>query len=257
MPEATARKPLDPMGAWLAILLAGIGAFVDAVGYLMLFHTFVAHLSGDTINTGIHLGQREWATAFHRAFPIPCFVLGALLGAAVAEVFARLRMRSIFALPLGLEFLLLLLFLCLGAPAVHDGRLRPRSAVSFYALVALVAGAMGLQSAVLWRVGGTKVRTTFVTGVLVSFTEEVVKYLFWLHDKNQPRRATFLFRISPKDASFRRIVFLFGLWLAYFAGAIAGVCAHLRWTLYCLVAPLVGVLLAIAIDLIHPIMPPE
>jgi uncharacterized membrane protein YoaK (UPF0700 family) len=248
---------MDRVKAWLALLLAGTGGFVDAVCYLVLSHTFVAHLSGDTIATGIHAGQRDWPAVLLRAFPIPLFVTGALAGTAAAEVLARRRFRSIFAAPLGLEAVLLFLFVLLGSPFIREGSLEPGSAWRFYGLTALPAFAMGLQSALLWRVVGKRVRTTFITGVLVSLTEEVVKYFFWHRDRSRPPRHTFVRRVSPPPPSVWRILFLLGLWAAYVLGALGGTLAELRWSLLSLAAPIGGALVALIVDLVHPVMPPR
>jgi uncharacterized membrane protein YoaK (UPF0700 family) len=252
-----APQPDEAVKTWLAVLLAGIGGFVDAVGYVVLFHTFVAHVSGDSIATAVHLGRGEWTDACHRAFPIPLFLLGALLGTTLAELLARRRVRSIFALPFGVQLGLLVLFVILGSPFYRNGGLRPGSAWTFYALAAIPAVAMGLQAALLWRVVGTKVRTTFITGMLVNLVEEVVKYLFWLRDHSHPRRFTFLFRVSPKHPSLRRIGLLSGLWTAYVLGALAGTLAERQWALFSLAIPVGGLAVAICVELTHPVLPPE
>ncbi len=250
------KRKAERVKATLALLLAAVGGYVDAACFLLLFHTFVAHLSGDSISTAIHAGQREWAQAFHRAFPIPMFVLGALFGSLAAETLARRKARAVFAGPLALEAALLLAFVLLASPSVREGALRPDSDVIFYALAALPAVAMGLQSALLWRVGGTRVRTTFITGVLVSFTEEVVKFLFWFRGHYGPRGLSYLLRVSPRHPSFRRLLLLLGLWSAYVLGALEGTLAEWQWPLLSLLVPVAGLAVAVALDLAVPVLPP-
>ena len=46
MSRAQIRKEREK--AWLAVLLAWVAGCVDAVGYLMLFHLFTAHMSGNS-----------------------------------------------------------------------------------------------------------------------------------------------------------------------------------------------------------------
>ncbi len=240
---------------WVGLALAGSAGFVDAVGYLVLLRTFVAHLSGDSIATGMHAAQGDWHAAFHRAFPIPLFIAGVFVATVLAEALTRRNVRATFAVPLGLEAVLLLAFVIAGTPVVRDGRLEPGATWAFYGLAALPAMAMGIQSALLWRVAGKRVRTTFITGLLVSLVEEAVKYLFWHFGR--PGRRSYLLRASPGPPSVRLMLFLLGLWVGYVLGAVAGTLAHLRWSLPCLLAPVGGVLVALVIDLFHPLTPPE
>jgi len=48
---------------WIALSLAIIGGFVDAVGYLALFRLFTAHMRGNTVAGGADLAQQEWSEA--------------------------------------------------------------------------------------------------------------------------------------------------------------------------------------------------
>jgi uncharacterized membrane protein YoaK (UPF0700 family) len=87
----------DREKAWLAVLLAWVAGFVDAVGYLSLSHLFLAHMSGNSAAMGAYFGQGRWGAAFHRAFPIPMFVLGVAAGAALNEAASRRGVRSLFS----------------------------------------------------------------------------------------------------------------------------------------------------------------
>lgn len=84
---AVSAKQTAPVGekAWLA-LTAGC---VDAVGYMVLWQVFTAHMSGNSVSAVVHAGAGKLAVAFHRAFPIPFFVLGVFVGAALSEAPAR------------------------------------------------------------------------------------------------------------------------------------------------------------------------
>src|SRR5690349_6360434 len=79
----------DQEKVWLAVSLAWVAGFVDAVGYVSLFRLFIAHMSGNSAAMGAHFGQGEWGEAFYRAFPIPVFVLGVIAGAALHEAASR------------------------------------------------------------------------------------------------------------------------------------------------------------------------
>ena len=67
-------------GGLLAQLMAFVAGFVDAVGYIVLFHMFTANMSGNSVALGIHIGQGQWSQVFHRLFPIPLFMFGVAAG---------------------------------------------------------------------------------------------------------------------------------------------------------------------------------
>ncbi len=244
----------------LTVVLALVGGCVDAVGYLVLFQMFTAHMSGNSIALTVYLGQGQWDTALRRGFPIPLFVAGVGLGAALSEGLIRSGFRSTFAAALGLESLLLLVFLLGGSTAFQDGRISPDPAWRFYLLAALPALAMGLQSAALRRAGGALVYTTFITGMLTSFAEEAVQFLFWFvgHARG-PRRKPLhlLLRLSLRQGSFHRMLLRLAIWLAYVAGGIAGTVAELRGGLLFLLAPALALACIAVADLLRPIYPPS
>jgi uncharacterized membrane protein YoaK (UPF0700 family) len=146
--------------AWLALVLALTAGCVDAVSYMVLWKLFAAHMSGNSVSAVVHSGEGKEAVAFHRAFPIPFFVFGVALGAALSEALARSGQRRIFAVIVGLEALLLSVFLLGGGTIWQDGGLAETPSWRFYFLVALPTLAMGLQNASLRRVGNLTVRTT-------------------------------------------------------------------------------------------------
>lgn len=240
----------------LALFLALVGGYVDAIGYMVLFQLFIGHMSGDTIDMMVQLGRENWGQAFHRGFPIPVFVAGVVVGAALSEALFRRGVRSQFAVTFALEALLLLLFLAFGAGCYRDGGLRPESTTVFYLLAALPALAMGVQNSALRRVGDTRVRTTYITGMLTNFAEEAVEYGYWLFDHSR-RRPGVLLALSPRQQSFNHMFFFIGIWTVYTAGGVAGALAELRWGLYPLVAPAAALSCVAVRDLVRPIAPPR
>lgn len=245
--------------AGLAVLLAAVAGFVDGAGYLTLYHMFTAHMSGNSIATGVHLGGEDWGAAFHRAFPIPVFVAGVALGAALGEAFLRRGFRSAFALGLGLEAALLLAFMAGGDVDRTGHEIRRHPAGTFYLLAALPALAMGVQNAMLRRVGNATVRTTYISGMLTNMAEEAVQFLYWFHDHARGERGRplgLLLRLAPRQPTFHRALLRLAIWTAYVGGAVLAAWLMPRWGLACLALP-VGCLAAlILLNLIHPVLAP-
>jgi uncharacterized membrane protein YoaK (UPF0700 family) len=203
----------------VAFVLAGIGGFVDAVGFLTLFGLFTAHLSGNTARLGVELGRGEIATALTYVVPVVVFFAAVALGAAWTESCQTTGRRALGPL-LITEALLVTLFLTLGTVLRDAGALTPRSA-AYYGLAVTAVSAMGLQTASLRHAAGVMVNTTFITGMTVSLAEEVVASARG-RDPEAPRRA-------------RVHAVLLG---AYVVGAVLGSALDTAWGLWALVAPI-------------------
>jgi uncharacterized membrane protein YoaK (UPF0700 family) len=241
--------------------LACVGGCVDGVGYVVLSHMFTSHMSGNSVAMGVEAGFRHWSEALRRGFPIPLFVIGVAVGAALGQVLVRRGVRSTVAIVLGLEAVLLTLFMLGAHPAVLTESIPPRPDWPYYALAALPALAMGMQNAALRRYHGVTDRTTFITGNLTSLAESAIAYLFWLWDHVAPRRTRrlwVLLRLSSRRVAFVRMLLLLELWVGYVVGAIVGVALLLRWGMVALVAPVSCLIVFVIIDLLHPLsMPPS
>jgi uncharacterized membrane protein YoaK (UPF0700 family) len=246
-----AESPQEP-GAprWMAVLLDGVGGYVDAFGYLLLFQLFAANMSGNSILLGIALGQGQWHAAFRQALPIPLFFGGVALGAVVGLALEQRGVRRRVTVLLALEIALLVVFALYGGRFLHDGALRPETAWQDILLTALLTLPMGMQNVALRRVGGVSVYTTFVTGTLTSLAETLVGYRGPVpqHPIDGGGRA------APEPG--RAVLLLGGMWAAYVAGAGLGAVLVLRWALGALVVPLLVLGGLTVLDLRRPIAPP-
>lgn len=207
----------------VAITLAAIAGFVDAVGFLVLFGLFTAHLSGNTARLGVELGQGNIGLALTYAVPIVVFFVAVAVG--IAYLGHRERGSRRLGPLLGAELTLLVLYLGVGTTLRDAGELTLRSG-AYYALAVLAVAAMGLQTAALRHVCGVEVHTTFITGMVTSLAEEVVATV--RHDPGAASRA----RIHG------------GLVGAYIVGAVGGSALETAWALWALAVP-IGVLAAL------------
>lgn len=236
------------------LMLASVGGFVDAVGFLTLFHLFTAHMSGNSVWFGSAIGLGEWRLGLHHLFPIPLFVLGLIAGTVGVELARRRRLRAPFVPALLLEIALLAVFMALGSMSIVDGALRTETVLAFYGLAAIPAFAMGLQNATLRQIAGRTVHTTYVTGVLQSMSEDVVRYAFWLRDARSAGVGRAL-RASPGHPALRGAVVAGSIWVAYVVGAIGGGFASRRWGLLALALPLAVLIAGVVADLMRPFAP--
>src|SRR2546426_9233818 len=84
-----ARHPSDSETAvareqsWAAFLLAWVAAFSDAIGYLVLQQLGASFMSGNSMATGVALGQLDWTSVLQHGLPILSFILGIMLGLLV------------------------------------------------------------------------------------------------------------------------------------------------------------------------------
>lgn len=232
-----------------------VAGAVDAIGFLLLFHMFVAHMSGNSAALGAYLGQGEWSMAFNHFFPIPLFLAGIVTGTVLNEALAGRKVRSPFACVAAVEVLLLVLFMWFGLELYADGMLRAWSTGQFYALAALLVTAMGLQNATLQQVGHADLHTTYVTGTLNNLARQSVRYLQWL-GKEIGSKGTGallpLLRASSDEPAYRGMILSGGMWLFYVLGAAGGSIAKHWWGPGALVLPVSALAIVLVIDLLHP-----
>ena len=231
---------------WVAILLAWIAGFIDAVGYLVLMHVFPAHMSGNTVAAASHLGAGQFSEVLRRGFPIPMFVLGVFWGALVGRAMQLKAVARRFAPSFIAETMLLVLFVALTIrvkPPAHISGIRA------YSLVALLALAMGLQNATLRCARGMAVRTTFISGMLVNMAEGAASFF---------GDAVFRHTASSRTSGSRhrqgtRALKYGSLWCAMFAGAVCGAGMEISWGTVVLFLPIGGLLAIILHEFTGPI----
>lgn len=233
--------------AWLALLLGWVAGFADAFGYLVLNEIFTSHISGNSVAVGAEAGRRNWDIAGQHAWPILFFIFGFFVGVVLETICARLHVRRRLGVVLVLEMILLVVFFFFGWTWEHSPGIAPNVSPHFYFLVALLAGAMGVQSAGLRHVRGQSVHTPYVTGMLTHAVEDAVKVLFKVYDRLRHRVADFPFE------EFKRIRFFAGVWFSFTVGAVCGGIGESHWSFYALFAPLAVLLAIIVCDLAQPI----
>lgn len=142
---------LDRKRQGLAVWLAGLAGFVDALGFLSADGYFVSFMSGNTTRLGVDLGTAP-ARALTPALLIGGFVVGVAAGAVIAARAGPRRKPAVLALVSG--------FLLSAAMAAGAGAHDP--------MLALLVLAMGALNNTFRRDGEVTVGLTYMTGALVK-----------------------------------------------------------------------------------------
>jgi uncharacterized membrane protein YoaK (UPF0700 family) len=202
----------------VAVALACVAGFLDVVGYLTLAHLFTAHMTGNTSKLGVALGHGKLDAALPLAIALPLVAAGVALGTLLVDA----RRAST---PLLVEAALVTAFMAVGGAAGRHGD-TVSSPYPFYVLETCATVALGLQTAALTDIGGTTIRTSYVSGVLTNLTQSAVRRLRGNDDR-------------------KPLALLGTILLAYLVGATGGAVSLRALSFWCLALP-VGVLLFVA-----------
>ncbi|HVO63886.1 MAG TPA: YoaK family protein [Terriglobales bacterium] len=244
------RKAKSAVALWLTFA-AGI---IDIIGYITVYHTFMAHMTGNTVHLGNKLALGDWSESAKAGCTILSFILGSVVGRAVIEAGARAHRRTVASFTLFTEALLVLGFAWLGRSVLHPGQSQGSPLSCVCGLLALLAAAMGLQTATLTRIGPLTVHTTFVTGMLNKFAQAISEWLFWVHDRwREEGSLRSVWHASRQHAALRNANFVFSIWLMYMTGAVAGTWMNSRWSLRAMYIPVAILLLSIVVDQFRPL----
>jgi uncharacterized membrane protein YoaK (UPF0700 family) len=179
-PTSVAPKHEDRDGPLplLLLILTFVTGLVDAVSYLKLGHVFVANMTGNVVFLGFALaGARDFSVPASLA-ALAAFLVGALAGGRLGSRTAKHRGRF-------LAIAILVKILLVGAALVVAATVAdPDSQFVQYALIVLLALAMGLQNATARRLAVPDLTTTVLTLTLTGLAADST-----LAGGNNPRPA--------------------------------------------------------------------
>jgi uncharacterized membrane protein YoaK (UPF0700 family) len=162
------RDPSPVSRALVAMALAVVAGFVDAVGFLHVVAVFPANQSGNVAFLGLSIGGASPAPGWAPPMAIAAFMVGAAVGRWSS---LRVGPRRGAATLLGLELVLLtglaVVFLVAGE---NEPFTTTAARVTALAAAAL---AMGLQTDVIRAVAGVAVSTTYLTGAIARIGETI------------------------------------------------------------------------------------
>ena len=227
--------PLNWHENLIALLLAGVGGSIDAIGYRMFSGLFMGFMSGNSTLLGLNAGQQHWAKAGHFIFTILLFVVGVMIG-------ARLDNQRL-ARALTLEAVLVAAVLVWQLVVNFDPT--TSDAAYLFPRVALLAATMGIQAGALRRVGTQSIHTTFVTGDLTSLA---ALFAGSLPPSSAPVGGDNLERrVKNEDKGM-----LAGVWAVYVVGAAAGALLFGAYPRAALLLPLALLVAALPVSVRWP-----
>jgi uncharacterized membrane protein YoaK (UPF0700 family) len=211
-------------------------------------------MTGNTVMLGpaLAMGQLSQAALLT---PIPLFVLGIMLGVATIRMLGAARLRSPLALIMGAEAVLLSVYVGYATAQTHRATIATHSWWQAMLLIALPTMALGCQTALLQKVRGRRVRTTYITGMLSDMTEDIVDLALWLWSRTHRRswrRHQLAVRVLLRQAAWVRSLLLAGIWLCFFGGALSGAYAERLLLATSLVAPIVAQLILSVVEWVDP-----
>jgi uncharacterized membrane protein YoaK (UPF0700 family) len=229
------------------LLLAAAAGTVDAVSFLLLHQTFTANMTGNTTQLGIAAGHADRSALTPLAIAVGTFVVAIALATAAIEVATRRGTRATAAPVLLVEGALLGVFILVRpqAPPEPAGGL-------FDVLLVVAVAAMGIQTATLVRALGATVRTTYVSGLLTTISQELVNAAM------RPAEGTRSYLrdqlgLGPRGRSGARLALHEAVWASFAGGAVWGAWSESRWPSWGVAAPLGAVLLVAMIDVVRPL----
>lgn len=228
MTPPTPERELSKEYSWMAPAMAAIAGAVDGIGYLLLYHVFTSHMSGNTVAMMLHVAAGNWRETWRHLEPIVVFFSGIIVGLALTDILVARRVARMFALIASVELLLLVVFVLLAHP--------PRQW-----MVIWPAMAMGIQNAMLRRVGHHKVRTTFITGMLTNTAQGLVDGFRALLERSGDAREKFA------DFAFYGLI-----WLSFACGGIVSAFIALQHGTEALLLPIGALAALIAYDVVNP-----
>ncbi|MGH6615643.1 YoaK family protein [Sphingomonas sp.] len=203
---------LDRSGLTLALMLAGVAGFVDAVAFTTIGQFFVSFMSGNSTRLAVSVAQGAWREVGFAAGLVALFVTGVAAGNIIGARAGRKRTT----------LLLLVEALLLAAAAVLHAVGRPAAAAPLMVL------AMGSANAVFMADGEVRFGVTYMTGALARIGERLAA-------------------AATGAGQIHEAMPWLALWIALVVGAVAGAVLALRHGGIVVAAPAVLLLAALLI----------
>jgi uncharacterized membrane protein YoaK (UPF0700 family) len=197
----------------VAVCLAALAGFVDALAFTSLGGFFASFMSGNSTRLGVGLGQGLGGDAATAGGLILSFVGGVIVSSVLVRAAGERHKIAVMATVTGLLTLAAVVATLMPGPLV----------------LVLLAAAMGTENGVFNRDGEVTIGLTYMTGSLVRIGQKLAGAL--MGDRDRWGWVPYL-----------------ALWLGFLAGAVSGAASQLRWGWEALwLAVLISALLTLAL----------
>jgi uncharacterized membrane protein YoaK (UPF0700 family) len=178
----------------VAVCLAALAGFVDALAFTSLGGFFASFMSGNSTRLGVGLGQGIGSDATMAAGLILSFVGGVIVSSVLVRAAGERHKAAVMAVVTALLTLAAIVASFAPAPFV----------------LVLLAAAMGTENGVFNRDGEVTIGLTYMTGSLVRIGQKLAGAL--MGDRDRWGWVPYL-----------------ALWLGFLAGAVSGAASQMRW----------------------------
>jgi uncharacterized membrane protein YoaK (UPF0700 family) len=160
----------------IAIALTFGSGANDVAAFTRLGGVFTSVMTGNFVFFGLAVAERSVSLAGHTAVAIAGYIIGVAVATWVSYAMKKRSSPAAAVLPRHVSWALLveLMLLAVGAVGWEITDARPHGWASF-ALLAVAAGAMGMQSAAVNEMGFSNFSTTFLTGTLTWLISSVAR----------------------------------------------------------------------------------
>jgi len=170
-------KSRDQLLTLIAIALTFGSGATDVGAFTRLGGVFTSVMTGNIVFFGLAVGERSVSLASHTAVSVAGYIVGVAVATWVSHgVRKRSSSTGGSVLPGHVRWALFaeLVLLAGGAVGWEITGARPHGGAEF-ALLAVAAAAMGVQSAAVSEIGFSNFSTTFLTGTLTWLVSSVVR----------------------------------------------------------------------------------
>jgi len=178
----------------LAILLAALAGFVDALAFSSLGGFFASFMSGNTTRFGVGVGSGDYAAGLTALALILSFIAGVIVSTVISRAWPE-RAQTAIMLVVTLLLALAAIFAPL-APGAH--------------VLLLLAAAMGVENGLFIRDGEVSIGLTYMTGSLVRLGQRLAGAL--MGDRERWAWLPYLL-----------------LWVGFVSGVVMGARCWLTW----------------------------
>ena len=155
----------------LGVLLAFVAGAVNAGGFFAV-GMYTSHMTGIVSGIADHAVVGASVLSLSGVFFVAAFVIGATTTTLLIKQGHQRSRRSVYALPLFVEGILIAI---IGA---FDAGLSNNIAMRVVSLTLLLCFLMGMQNAVITKISRAEIRTTHMTGILTDIGISVGRLLW-------------------------------------------------------------------------------